>query len=110
MLIAAFVSFVSFWLVMRHLSPVTMRRLLGYVGWVDVVLHVTILTLFINKGFEGLMQAEAAGIMFSLYLRFRRWGWGYSRFDWRRMTWMRTVGHFERVELRSSPSSPPAAS
>lgn len=108
MILAAFVSFFAFYLLLRHLDAKLMRRLLGYVAWFDVTLHLMIFTLFMGT-VSGLLQAEAAGIMFSLYLRFRRWGWGYSRFHWRTRTWMRTVGHFERVALRSSPCSHPVA-
>ena len=80
MLLAAFVSFCSFALLMQHLSPSTMRLLVGYKGFVDVVLHLTILYMFFGTSTMGLLQAEAAGICFSLYLRLYHKLWGYERF------------------------------
>ena len=94
MILAAFVSFVSFWLLIRNLPPALMRRLVGYNVWFDVVLHVSILWLFLGTSTMGLLQAEAAGICFSLYLRWYRWAWGYERYERRR--WMRYFGHLTR--------------
>jgi hypothetical protein len=73
------ISFCSFWLLSSHLSPQTMRRLVGYKGWVDVVLHCTIIFLFIGTSTDGLMQAEGAGILFSISLRLYRRLLGYER-------------------------------
>jgi len=73
------ISFTSFWLLSSHLSAQTMRRLVGYKGWVDVVLHCTIIFLFIGTSTDGLMQAEGAGILFSVSLRLYRWAMGYER-------------------------------
>ena len=56
-----------------------MRRLVGYAGWVDLAMHGTILTLFLGTSTMGLLQAEAAGIMVSLYLRLYRRLFGYER-------------------------------
>lgn len=87
MMLAAFVSFVSFILLMTHLSGRTMRRIVGYKGVVDLLLHGTILWMFLGTSTLGLLQAEAAGILFSMYLRFYSWAWGYERltqFKWQR--------------------------
>ncbi len=92
MFIAAFVSFVSFALLMQHMSPQTMRRLVGYKGYVDVMLHGTILYMFLGTSTMGLLQAEAAGICFSLYLRFYSWAFGYERI--RNFKWQRFAGRF----------------
>ena len=85
--IATFVSFVSFMLLLQHISRSTMRKLVGHKGWVDVVLHLSILFLFFGTSTEGLLQAEAAGICFSIYLRLYAKLIGYSRFDWRQRRW-----------------------
>ncbi len=104
MILAAFISFFAFFMLSRHLSDRTMRRIVGYVGFVDCVLHGTIFFMFIGT-FQGLMQAEAAGIMFSIYLRWYRWAWGSERFMlWAnddgstRLCWVRTVGKLTRIE------------
>ncbi len=80
MLVAGFVSFFSFVLLMTHLRPGTLRLLVGYKGVVDVLLHGTILWMFFGTSTMGLLQAEAAGICFSLYLRFYSWAFGYERY------------------------------
>lgn len=87
MILAAFVSFISFWLVLSHLPAHWLRRLVGYAGWVDLLLHGTILWLFLGTSTMGLLQAEAAGICFSLYLRGYRYLRGFERLSasgWRR--------------------------
>lgn len=92
MFVAAFVSFISFALLLTHLSQTTMRKLVGYKGFVDIVLHSTILYMFFSTSTMGLLQAEAAGICFSLYLRFYSWAFGYERIhDFR---WVRYAGYF----------------
>lgn len=78
MLSAALVTFAAFWILTRHLSPKTMRKVVGHKGKIDVVLHLTVILLF-HGTFSGLMQAEAAAILFSCYLLFYRWAWGYER-------------------------------
>ena len=81
MIAAAFVSFISFALLLSHLSPKLMRLLVGYKVVPDVLLHTTILILFLGT-MSGLLQAEAAGICFSLYLRLYAKLFGYTRFNW----------------------------
>lgn len=97
MIVAAFVTFVSFLLVLTHLPAHWMRRLVGYCGFVDIVLHVSIISLFLGTSTQGLLQAEAAGICFSLYLRGYRWLLGYERFE--AFKWMRYSGRLTRVEV-----------
>lgn len=104
MILAAMVTFFGFWLLSKHLTPQTMRRIVGYIGLVDLCLHLTILIVFHNT-FIGLMQAEASGIMFSLYLRRYRHKWGFERYGrWTPpkgpsyLCWVRTVGHSTRIE------------
>jgi hypothetical protein len=78
-LLAALVSFASIALMLTHLSPRTMLRLVGYAGFVDVLLHSTILYMFVGTSTLGLLQAEACGIMFSVGLRLYRKLFGYMR-------------------------------
>jgi hypothetical protein len=93
MLTAAFVSFASFALLLTHMSPQTLRRIVGYKGYVDVILHGTILWMFFGTSTMGLLQAEAAGICFSLYLRFYSWAFGYERLN-QHLSWVRYSGAF----------------
>lgn len=78
MIIAAFVSFITFWFLLKHIPPSIMRKMVGRLWTIDVPLHVGILWMFMGTSYEGLIQAEAAGIMFSIYLRWWRWAWGYE--------------------------------
>lgn len=94
MLVAAFVSFFSVWLLIRHLPEHIVRRLVGHMGLVDLLLHGTILWLFLGTSTMGLLQAEAAGICFSLYLRFYRWSFGYERWIGSERRWVRFSGQF----------------
>ena len=96
LLIATFVSFISFALLLQHVSRQTMLKLVGYKGWVDLVLHGSILFLFFGTSTEGLLQAEAAGILFSIYLRVYYRYVGYSRFDLKARRWRHYHGRFAR--------------
>lgn len=86
----ALVSFSSFWLLLSHISPRVMRRIVGYKGWADLVLHVTVISLFLGGSTEGLLQAEAAAILFSISLRVYRRLFGYERLA--RDGWHRYAG------------------
>lgn len=90
----ALVSFAAFMLLLTHVNKRTMRRLVGYKGWTDLVLHSCVLLLFFGTSTEGLIQAEAAAILFSLWLRAYRWACGYEHFDWSRQRWVRVAGRF----------------
>ena len=87
---AAIISFVGFMLIIHHIPKQFFRRLVGYKGWVDVILHGSIIWMFLGTSTLGLMQAELAGILFSLYLRGYAYMAGYEkRVDGR---WMRYPG------------------
>lgn len=98
MLASALVTFVSLWLLIQHIPAGRMRRVVGYMGWFDLLLHGTIIILFVGT-FSGLMQAEAAGIMISLYLRVYRWSFGFERVEryQGKRQWMRYPGKFTRI-------------
>ena len=90
----ALVSFAAFFLLLSHVSKRTMRRLVGYKGWTDTVLHGSVLVLFFGTSTEGLIQAEAAAILFSVWLRAYAYACGYERFNWQRSRWVRYAGRF----------------
>jgi hypothetical protein len=90
----ALVSFFAMQLLLSHLSNRMMRRLIGYKGYVDVVLHGSIMFLFFGTSTEGLLQAEAAAILFSIWLRIYARLFGYERWCWRPMGWQRFPGRF----------------
>lgn len=93
MFVAAFITFCSFMLLISHMSPRMMRRLVGRKGMVDLVLHTTVIMLFLGTSTMGLMQAEAAAIMFSLFLRVYKKALGYE--TWSMKTgWIRVAGRF----------------
>lgn len=92
-LIAALISFGSIAMVLTH-SPRVMYRLAGYAMPVDVLLHGTILWMFLGTSTLGLIQAEAAGILFSLSLRGFRWAFGYERLV--KFRWTRFDGRIAR--------------
>lgn len=90
MLIAAVITFVSTMLIITHLSAKWTRRLVGYKGAVDLVLHGTVIYMFLGTSTEGLLQAECAAIFISLWIRAYRWAFGYERLVGRR--WVRFNG------------------
>jgi hypothetical protein len=89
-LIAALISFFSVSLLLSHLSQTAVRRIVGYCGWVDLLLHGTVIYMFMGTSTLGLIQAEASAIMFSLSLRLYRWMRGYERLTWN--GWKRYAG------------------
>lgn len=78
-ILAGFISFASIALLMTHFSPRAMRRVAGYAMLIDITLHGAILWVFLGTSTMGLLQAEAAGILFSVGLRTYRWAFGYER-------------------------------
>lgn len=102
MFLAAFVSFVSFWVVLHQLPPSLVRKLVGYKTFMNVLLHGSVLWMFIGTSTEGLLQAEAAAIMFSIWVEAYRRLQGYERLvriGWK-FSWVRypaRVGNKSRV-------------
>lgn len=94
LLAEAFVSFAAFYLLLNHLSSRTLRRLVGRIGVTDCILHGSVLFLFFNTSTEGLIQAEAAAVMFSLYLRGYRFFKGYEVYDLGQRRWRRFAGRW----------------
>lgn len=94
-LIAALITFASLGMLCTHMQGPTIRRCLGYAMWIDIALHGTILWMFLGTSTLGLLQAEAAGIMFSVSLRVMRWGIGYEKLG--RKGWVRYAGKFSHL-------------
>ncbi len=93
---AALISFFSVWLISRHLSAQTMRRIVGYPLWFDLALHGAIMYVFLGSSTLGLLQAELSGLMISCYLRGYRYFNGFERFE--RMRWVRYAGKWTTNE------------
>ncbi len=88
-------TFAAFFVLMGHLSARTRRRLLGYKGWVDIVMHGACGFLLVTTGaFSSMIVLEVAALMFSGYLYMARWLFGYERFDARESRWRRYAGKF----------------
>jgi len=85
----AAVTFTGIWLLTGHLTEQTKRRIAGRAALVDVCLHASIVILF-HRTFAGLMQAEMAGIMVTMYMRtWRKWyGYEYRKAG----RWVRVLG------------------
>jgi len=98
----ALVSFAAFALLLSHLSARAMRRLVGYKGYFDVILHFSVMYLFFNTSTEGLIQAEAAAILFSCYLRVYPGMFGWERYNWAEHRWQRFAGRFTRQLAKQS--------
>ena len=95
-LLAALISFGSFALIFTHVRDQKyVRRAMGYAMWIDIVMHGTIMWMFFGTSTLGLIQAEAAGILFSLSFRLYRWLFGYERLTWN--GWVRYSGVLTRV-------------
>lgn len=94
-LIAALITFGSFALFCTHFSPITVRRAMGYAIWIDLCMHGAILWMFLGTSTMGLLQAEAAGILFSITFRVYRKLFGYEKLS--RRGWVRYSGVLTRV-------------
>lgn len=88
-LASALISFASITLLMNaYCAPATRLKIAGqWAGRIDFIIHVTVILLFIGTSTLGLLQAELAAIMFTLYNRyFYRWYKGAmyknSKGDW----------------------------
>lgn len=88
---SALISFLSFAFLLSYLDPQTRRRMAGqYRMHIDILVHGTILWIFLGTSTHGLIQAEAAGLCFSLYLRAYAHFKGYEKKD--NGVWIRYAG------------------
>lgn len=89
-LAAALITFFGFALLCTHLSRESMQRIAGYAMWFDIVVHGSVIYLFMGTSTLGLMQAELSAIMFTVALRSYRYLRGFQRFE--RMRWVTYSG------------------
>lgn len=94
-LIAALISFGSLSLLITHFSPRAVRRIMGYAMVLDIIMHVGILWMFLGTSTLGLLQAEAAGILFSLSFRAYRYACGYEKLTTK--GWVRYPGRLTKI-------------
>lgn len=78
---AALISFFGFILLATHFERSTLQRIAGYAKYVDIVLHVSVIYMFMGTSTLGLMQAELSAIMFTICLRAYRWLRGFQRLE-----------------------------
>lgn len=76
---AALITFFSISLLMNaYLSADTRYKIAGqWAGRIDLLIHASVIMLFIGTSTLGLMQAELAAIVFTVYNRYYyRWMYG----------------------------------
>lgn len=87
---AALISFFGVFLLSWHLPRNVMQRIAGHALLADIVLHGSVIFLFMGTSTLGLMQAELSAIFFTIALRAYRYVRGYQRFE--RMRWVTYAG------------------
>lgn len=87
--IAGFITFLSFWIVLHFMPPRVVRRIMGTRPWLDILLHGGVIVLFIGAP-TMLIQAELSAIMFSLAITIYRKLNGYEKLTLR--GWKRYSG------------------
>lgn len=76
---AALITFFALVCVTWHLSRTTCQRIVGYALLVDLLVHGTVIYVFMGKSTLGLMQAELSAIFVTLAIRGYRHAFGYQR-------------------------------
>lgn len=93
-LAAALISFLGFGLLALHLKRRTLMRIAGYAMWFDIVVHGSVIYLFMGTSTLGLLQAELSAIFMTIALRTYRVLIGYQRYEaW---TWVSYTGLLTR--------------
>lgn len=95
---AALITLLSFGLLCTHLRPHWLRRIAGYAMWFDIIVHCTVIYLFMGTSTLGLMQAELSAIMFTVALRAYRWLFGFEKL--RGLRWVRYSGKLTKHQER----------
>lgn len=95
---AALISFFSFALIAWHLSRDQLQKLAGFALPIDLILHTSVLAMFIGTSTLGLMQAELSAILFTLAMRGYRVLFGYRKLrrQGAKLRWHFTPGYFTR--------------
>lgn len=93
---AALISFFSFALIAWHLKREQLQKLAGFALPIDLILHTSILAMFIGTSTLGLMQAELSAILFTLAMRGYRKLFGYQKLTRKgaRLKWQLHKGYF----------------
>lgn len=91
---AALITFFAMFCITWHLSRTTCQRIAGYALFVDLLIHGSVLYVFLGTSTLGLMQAELSAIFFTLALRGYRFAFGYQRVA--RGRWVLYPGSFAR--------------
>lgn len=91
--IAAFITFLSFWIVLHFMKPKIVRRIMGTRPWLDLILHGGVIILFLGAP-TMLIQAELSAILFSLAITIYRKLNGYEKLHRRgiKLVWVRYAG------------------
>lgn len=91
---AALITFFAMFCITWHLSRATCQRIAGYALLVDLLIHGSVLYVFLGTSTLGLMQAELSAIFFTFALRGYRFAFGYQRVAGGR--WVLYPGAFAR--------------
>lgn len=78
---AALITFFAFALLSTHLGRKGMMRVAGYAAYLDLIVHGSMIALFLGTSTLGLMQAELSAILFTVSLRTYRYFIGFSRLE-----------------------------
>jgi len=91
---AALISFFAMAILSLYFSRNAFQRLVGYSWCVDLPMHFTLITLFLNTSALGLLQAELSAVLITMALYGYRKLFGYQRLvrkGWR-LRWQRYPG------------------
>lgn len=99
---AAIISTFAVLLVTWHLPRSTLRKFVGYALWIDIVVHVGVIALFMGTSTLGLMQAELSAIFITIAIRIYRYLHGYSRLrrEGALLRWRVTPGKLQQIATR----------
>lgn len=96
-LASAIISFASITLLMNaYMQKATRLKVAGqWAGRIDLMVHTTVILMFIGTSTLGLIQAELAAIMFTVYNRYwYRWARGAS-YKNDKGNWYTVPGYFK---------------
>ena len=101
-LAAAIVSLFALLAVTWHMQRSTLRKFAGYAFVLDLIVHVSVFTLFMGTSTLGLLQAELMAVFFTITLRTYRYLHGYSRLRREGMLvrWVTTPGKLQQIATR----------
>lgn len=89
--LSALISFGVIALVLHYVEPSSKRKLVGYINPFDLTMHFLIFTMS-GEASHAKLAAQLAGVMVTIYLRSYRHFYGYERWSWSKLKWLRTPG------------------